>query len=207
MTEKLLTESGLQKFLRKPIEGWPGYAIDNAGQVWTCKKMKRTAGRRGGCHAILTDNWKKKIGSTTWGYKTVVLQNREKQKGFRVHRLVASAFLPNPENKPYVCHINDIKDDNRVENLYWGTALENEADKLRHGNRLRGEKTPMANLNQTQVIFLKRALLLGVSPTKLANRLDWPRRSIYNIKYGTAWGWLLCGWEKYFNGKCYGEIQ
>lgn len=42
-----------------------------------------------------------------------------------VHRLVTQAFIPNPENKPEVDHINAVRDDNRVENLRWVTSTEN----------------------------------------------------------------------------------
>ena len=48
-----------------------------------------------------------------------------KRKNFRVHRLIAQYYIPNPKKLPIVGHKNDIKDDNRIENLYWTTTSEN----------------------------------------------------------------------------------
>ena len=58
-------------------------------------------------------------------YLTVHLCKNNKPKHFFIHRLVAEAFIPNPDKKPQVNHINGIKTDNRIENLEWVTHSEN----------------------------------------------------------------------------------
>lgn len=68
------------------------------------------------------------------GYLSVSLNLEEGgKKKYRVHRVVALAFIPNPENKPEVNHKNSIRDDNRVENLEWSTRSENEKHAYRDG--------------------------------------------------------------------------
>ena len=59
------------------------------------------------------------------GYLNVVLSKDNKTKIKMVHKLVAEAFIPNEDSKPFIDHINNIKTDNRVENLRWVTHKEN----------------------------------------------------------------------------------
>lgn len=64
------------------------------------------------------------------GYSRVTLSKDNVQERFQVHRLVAEAFIPNPENKPCVNHKDFQRKNNRVTNLEWVTHLENEHHKL-----------------------------------------------------------------------------
>ena len=71
--------------------------------------------------------------SSQQDYKFVTLLINGQQKRMRVHRMVAMTFIENPDNKPYVNHINGIRYDNNVENLEWATYKENNA----YGDRLK----------------------------------------------------------------------
>lgn len=92
----------------KVIEGYPNYEVSSLGRVRNIK-----TGR------VL------RLGITNKGYQQVGLYLNGKNKFQLIHRLVASAFIPNPECMSNINHINGIKTDNRVENLEWVTVSEN----------------------------------------------------------------------------------
>jgi len=89
---------------------------------------------------IKNTNWKNtgktrlvKQGTNLKGYKTVNINENGKQFPEMVHKIVAEAFIDNPDNKPQVNHINGIKTDNRVDNLEWVTNSENQKHAYKNG--------------------------------------------------------------------------
>lgn len=102
----------------KDIEGYEGlYQVSNLGRVLS---LARTRKNRWGqdvpvLERILTPRINDK------GYLRVALSKDDVSKDFFIHRLVAMAFIPNPNNYPIINHMNEVKTDNRVENLEWCT--------------------------------------------------------------------------------------
>lgn len=85
--------------------------------------------------------------SSQQDYKFVTLLVQGKQKRMRVHRMVAETFLDNPENKPYVNHINGNRGDNNVENLEWATPSENTQHAVETGLFTSGRARPVIQYN------------------------------------------------------------
>ena len=105
----------------RDIEGYEGlYQVSNLGRVKALPKYCFNG----------SGNWlmQERILSpitTTRGYFYVCLYKAKQQRRFFIHRLVASAFIPNIHNKPDIDHINAIKTDNRSINLRWATKTDN----------------------------------------------------------------------------------
>lgn len=106
----------MQNEIWKDVDGFPCYQVSSIGRV---KSIERIDSNKHLVHERIL-----KQANRGNGYKVVVLYYKG-HKMISVHRLVAMAFIPNPDNLPQVNHKNEIKTDNRAENLEWCTAKHN----------------------------------------------------------------------------------
>jgi hypothetical protein len=106
----------------KIIQEFENYSVSNLG----CVKNDKT-------NIILKPY-------TTKGYNAVKLNRKNKQYTLYIHRLVASAFIPNPDNKLYVDHIDNNRQNNNINNLRWCTHQENQQNQKIKINNTSGYK-------------------------------------------------------------------
>ena len=142
----------------RDIDGYEGlYQVSNFGRVKSFQRGKPRI-----LKAFLNS-----------GYLSVVLYRDHKVKQCLVHRLVALAFIPNPEDKPLVNHINGVKTDNCVENLEWATA----AYVTGLISLPQGESNYQAKLTNEQAVYI-RENPDGLSTVELAQ--------VFGIYHGTV---------------------
>lgn len=135
----------------KDIPGFEGlYRVSNDGRVVGYKTEYR-CGNNGQTKRVLQE--REIIGETRNKYRRVTLYKNKTKRRVFVHRLVAEAFIPNPENKPEIDHINTDPSDNRVENLRWVTRLENQR------NPITNMKQHLAQLGEKNYWFGKTGAL------------------------------------------------
>lgn len=121
----------------KPIKGYEGfYKVSDYGRIFSVERwVCDTIGRR---YLIKGHIMQPQIGSS--GYYQICLSKDNKSKTHKVHRLVAEAFIPNPDNKLYIDHINTIRTDCRACNLRWVTLLENSNNPITKHHAKHGRK-------------------------------------------------------------------
>lgn len=167
------------------IEGFPNYMVSTFGRV---KSVDRRFPVKS-FHGRLAYNQVRKgmmlsQSETYQGYLLAWLftdgEDGEK-KGIGVHRLVAKAFIPNPENKPEVNHKKGIKWDNRVSQLEWSTEEENMQHAFATGLKvgLKNDKHPLSQFKNEEVLEIRRLHSIGWNITDIANK--------YSKGFGIIW--------------------
>jgi hypothetical protein len=156
----------------RDIEGYEGiYQVSNLGNV---KSLERLSMQN---HLLKEKILKPR--KITDGYLSVSLCKNNKVKQFSIHRLVATAFISNSSNKPYINHIDCDPSNNNVDNLEWVTQKENlqYASKLKRMNN--DKKIPIIAINLTT----KEETYFN-SQTEAAEQLNLSVGNINNILKG-----------------------
>jgi hypothetical protein len=179
----------------KPIRGYEGlYEVSNMGRV---KSLDQVSYRSNGitmCYirqkgrllkGRLVGSKKKKQ------YLGVLLCRNGKQENKKIHRLVAEAFIPNPNNYPQIDHIDGNKTNNTVSNLEWVTNEENMRRSWEKGLRSYcGENSPRAKLTQSEVDEIRNTYVPGVrgfGRKSLAKKYHVSENAIKAITEGRTW--------------------
>jgi len=164
------------------IKGYEGYyKISNYGNV---KSLDRSY-----IDTINRSIFKKGRGQKKYirkNYYAVWLNKNNQSIPFSIHRLVASHFIPNIENKPSVNHINGNKFNNNDWNLEWCTAKENTNHAISKGLIVfsGGENSRGSKLKENEVYFILKS---DLTQQKLADKFNVSRSNISAIKRGKSW--------------------
>lgn len=161
----------------KQINGFLNYMISDTGFVLSIISDKDHPDGR-----IL------KPGTKSAGYKYVNLWGDDNQMHpWTIHRLVALHFIPNPDNKPCVNHINGNKSDNRVENLEWVTHKENHVHARSIGLFPVGEARPESRLKEPEIITIRQMYSDGYTMVSIAQKYLVAPTTVRNIIHRITW--------------------
>ena len=120
------------------------------------------------------------------GYRYVTLNLEETRKNYRVHRLVAEKFIPNPNNLPQVNHKDGNKQNNKIDNLEWCDSSYNVQHAIKQGLIPLGVNNKRSKLSQEDVDYIKQHYIkrdkeLGCAG--LGRRFNVDKKVIYNVIY------------------------
>lgn len=179
----------------KPIKDNPVYLVSNYGRIKTidhpvwCKVNNSYSIRKGRMCCLSNKNSKK--------YWRVGIQINNKQKHYAVHRLVAEAFIPNPNNLPQVNHIDGNKNNNKVDNLEWCDNSYNQKHALLLGLRDRiksSENCHLRKLSIENVKFIKEEYL-KIDTSIRGNKFKFAKemQHFFNLKSPSTILWIING--------------
>jgi DNA-binding XRE family transcriptional regulator len=175
----------------RDIPGFPGYQASSLGRLKSLARMGHSS--RGKGYSFLKRERILTAKSDDGNYlsHSVLSTAQPGKQTFLAHRLIALAFIPNPEGKPFVNHKNGIKTDNRPSNLEWCTKPENGVHAVETGlhTALRGESNGNSVLTERDVREIRSKYTTGRYTHKmLAERYGVGRTTVAYILSGKLWG-------------------
>jgi len=156
------------------IEGFPNYMVSDKGRVWSIKSQQ----------------FMKIKPMDKHGHFGVCLSMNNRPYYFYIHRLVAEAFIPNPNNYPIVRHLDDFTDDNTPDNLAWGTQKDNAMDAIRNRRAYaltNEDRQKSYNLNSIPVVainYITNKKLYFKSQKEAGRSLGIPQANIWKVVNG-----------------------
>lgn len=182
------------KSLKDIVECGDNYEVSNMGRVRSVDRKVNSWNGGRVSKGIILKTW-----INRYDYEMVTFQDTDTKKSYGVHRLVALAFIPNPDNKPEVNHEDGNKVNNNVENLTWATFSENRKHAFETGLQygVKGQDNVNAKLTDEKVIELfEKYKTNNYSMQQLADKYDSSLTVVSTIINGTAWTHLNLGTHK-----------
>lgn len=207
MTTNFIPPKDTKNYTKSPGEKWrqakgysSNYYVSSMGRILTLTHYGHK-----NSPAIMKPayHYDKRRNSETHYLRTVM-----DRKSVKVHRVVAQAWVENPNDYPQVNHINGIKDDNRAENLEWCTNSENQVHAYKNGlsNPRLGAANNKTLLTAEQVMEIRTAWDTGInrlSRKDYAKKFGVKEAAIKSILENKSWKWLPLTKYRYNNGKKY----
>lgn len=169
----------------KAIEGYEGiFEVSDYGRVRSLDRLSANGRQLKGKMMSVSRKGKKENE-----YMQVGLMKEKKQRTHNLHRLVAIAFIPNPENKPEVNHLDGDKTNNHVSNLSWVTRKEQMEHASETGLMLVGGMSQNSKLTDVEAKYIREVYVEGhleFSAKALSEKFSISTRTITAIANGTA---------------------
>jgi len=160
----------------KEVDEFPDYGLSRDGRAWSKKRSSQ---------------WKELRQTREYqgpGYRMVVFRVSGRQRKVFLHSLMLKVFVgPRPTLKHQARHMDGDITNNHIDNLAWGTPLDNHADKKRHGTTASGSQHPMAKLTESDVEAIMTYCRVGISGRWIAEAFGVTPATVSTIRTRRNW--------------------